>query len=532
MSDILVVNSTSAETRVALCEDGILSELYIERKRDRGVVGNVYKGKVLRVLPGMQAAFVDIAQEKAGFLHVSDFYDFKQDVAALDDDDIDEWPPPSRSLKSNSKRQRVDIQDVLKAGQEIVVQVAKGPMGTKGARLTGHVSIPGRYVVFMPTVSHIGISKRIDSERERKRLRRIVESVRPQGAGFIVRTVSQGVSEDKLKRDIELLVGQWGDMLEKFNRVKPPYLLYEEPDLMLRATRDLFTTDLEKLVIDDPRAYDRVQSFTQRFMPSFTNNVELYDSKEPIFDAYGIEIEINRSLQRTVDLPSGGHLVIDKTEALTAVDVNTGKFVGKTSSHEETIFKTNLEAAEEIVYQLRLRNIGGIIIIDFIDMEHAKNREKVYRTLEAALRRDKVTTNALNISEFGLVEMTRKRVRESLSQYLTEECPYCDGRGIVKTKETVAYEVLRAIKRDAVIPGRDMYVYAHDSVIDFLRFTEKHALREIEQDFSKRIHTYGDDDRHIEEFIVSHKPKARAESDAESASQGRAKAASKRRASR
>ncbi|MFU8806946.1 MAG: Rne/Rng family ribonuclease, partial [Bradymonadaceae bacterium] len=422
MSNLLVVNSTPSETRVALIEDGILSELYMERPRDRGVVGNIYKGKVLRVLPGMQAAFVDVAHEKAGFLHVSDFYDFEEDISSLDESDT--WPPPSRGKVGR----KLNISDCIKEGEEVLVQVAKEPMGTKGARLTGHISIPGRYVVFMPTVSHIGISRRIESEKERKRLRRVVEENRPPGTGFIVRTVSEGISDDKILRDMELLINLWSDILDKSSKVKAPYLLNEEPDLLLRAARDLFTTDVERLIVDTDGAYKLVSEFTTNYMPAFSESIELYKSEEPIFDAYGIEIEINRALAREVPLPSGGSLVFDRTEALYAVDVNTGKFVGSSSDLEETILRTNLEAAEEVVYQVRLRNIGGIIIIDFIDMEDAKNREKVYRTLESALKKDRVTTNALAISEFGLVEMTRKRVRESLVQYLCEPCPNCEGR--------------------------------------------------------------------------------------------------------
>ena len=500
MSNILVVNATSSETRVALVEEGIISELYIERARDRGVVGNVYKGRILRVLPGMQAAFVDIAHEKAGFLHISDFYDYEDDIAALGDEEVDEWPPPSRA----NRKRNVSIEDVLTEGQEIIVQVAKEPIGTKGARLTSHISLPGRYVVFMPAVSHIGISKRINNDGERERLRRIVEKNRPPGAGFIVRTVSEGVSEDKLTRDMQLLMRLWASILEKSNRVKAPYLLYEEPDLLLRATRDLFTTDLEKLLIDDRRSFDQIQSFIGRYMPAFSGAVELYESEEPIFDAYGIEIEINRALQRKVDLQSGGHLIFDRTEALTAIDVNTGRFVGSNSSHEDTILRTNLEAAEEIVYQLRLRNIGGLIIIDFIDMADPRNRDKVHRALERALRRDKVTSNALAISEFGLVEMTRKRVRESLMQYLCEPCTTCRGMGYVKTRETVGYEILREIKRESpVISGREVYVHAQTRVIDFLRFYEKAALRDIEETFGKNIVFKRDDSLHVEEFHVT-----------------------------
>lgn len=501
MSNILVVNSTRSETRVALIEDGLLSELYMERRRDRGVAGNIYKGKILRVLPGMQAAFIDVAQEKAGFLHVSDFYNFETDIDYLEDADGEETvPPPSRGKISR----KIDISDCMKEGDDILVQVAKEPMGTKGARLTGHISLPGRYVVFMPTVSHIGISRRIASEKERKRLRRIVEENRPPGTGFIVRTVSEGISEEKLLRDMELLVKLWTDMLDKFNEVKAPYLLNEEPDLLLRAARDLFTTDIEELIVDDKHAYKRVKDFTKQYMPGFADNIKLYSATEPIFDAYGIEVEIERALAREVPLRSGGSLVFDKTEALTAVDVNTGKFVGSTSDLEETILRTNLEAAEEVVYQLRLRNIGGIIIIDFIDMEDARNRQKVYRTLEAALKKDRVTTNALAISEFGLVEMTRKRVRESLVQYMCEACEHCSGRGQVKARESVAAEILREIRRTGpTIAGKSIYVDAHPDVISFLLNKEQGTVQELEKVVDRKIKLRGQRGKHIEHFDIA-----------------------------
>ncbi|TXD36109.1 Rne/Rng family ribonuclease [Lujinxingia vulgaris] len=499
MSNILVVNSTRSETRVALIEDGLLSEIYMERRRDRGVAGNIYKGKVLRVLPGMQAAFVDVAQEKAGFLHVSDFYNFEKDINLLEEDG-DQWPPPSRGKISR----KINISDCIKEGQEVLVQVAKEPMGTKGARLTGHISLPGRYVVFMPTVSHVGISRRIESEKERKRLRKLVEENRPPGTGFIVRTVSENISEDKLVRDMQLLVKLWTDILDKANQVKAPYLLNEEPDLLLRAARDLFTTDVGKLIVDDEEAYKRVSGFTKHYMPSFADNIEMYGADEPIFDAYGIEVEIDRALAREVPLPSGGSLVFDKTEALTAVDVNTGKFVGSGSDLEETILRTNLEAAEEVVYQLRLRNIGGIIIIDFIDMEDARNREKVYRTLEAALKKDRVTTNSLAISEFGLVEMTRKRVRESLVQYMCDPCERCKGLGHVKSAETVSAEIVREIRREArAFANKDVYVEANADVVSYMLSAERKTIQDLEKTFEKKIHLRGQRDKHPENFEIA-----------------------------
>ena len=402
-------------------------------------------------------------------------------------------------------RPQPKIEDLLKEGEEILVQVAKEPIGSKGARLTSHISLPGRYVVFMPTVSHIGISKRIGSDRERKRLRKIVEEARPPGTGFIVRTVSEGISDDKLRQDMEMLIKLWGEILEKHARVRAPYLLYEEPDLVVRAVRDLVSTEINQIILDDEKAHDRVKHFIDTYIPGFEGSVKMYKYDMPIFDEYGIEPEIKRALQRKVDLESGGHLVIDRTEALTAIDVNTGKFVGKgNTSLEATILQTNLEAADEVVYQLRLRNIGGLIIIDFIDMDDVKHREKVYRRLEDSLRKDRVTSNALAISEFGLVEMTRKRVRESLQQFLCEPCDYCDARGFVKSKETVSYEIIRQIRRQAPMHTEEnFYVHAHPGVVDFLKATEKKELKDLENQYAKKIHLKGSRDCHAESFRVS-----------------------------
>ena len=497
MSNSLVVNTTSSETRVALVEDGIISEFHIERKRDRDVVGNIYKGKVQRVIKGLQAAFVDVAQEKAGFLHVSDFYDFRSDLKASNDGD-DLWPPPSQGDNQDDKQ----ITEVLNDGDEILVQVDKEPIGSKGARLTGRISVPGRYVVFMPTVSHIGVSRRINSESERDRLRNLVKEIRPPGTGFIVRTVSEGVSKEKIKRDIDALVNMWENMLDKCQQVDAPYLLYEEPDLLVRATRDLFTSDFDSLIVDDEKAYKRVKKFVDHFMPDFQGRIELYDDDDPVFDAYGIETEIDRALSREVELESGGTLIIDRTEALTTVDVNTGSFTGS-KSHQDTILKTNMEAAEEVVYQVRLRNIGGIIIIDFIDMEDDSAQKKVYNKLEEELQKDRVTTNALSISEFGLVEMTRKRVRESLVQFLCEPCPCCDSRGFVKSKETVAYEIMRQLKRTLPIIGEeDVYIHANSNVIDKLRHLEKQMLNELESSYDKTFHYHRQPDLDVESFEI------------------------------
>ena len=502
MSNVLIVNSTSAETRVALVEDGLITELHIERKRDRGIVGNIYKGKILRVLPGMQAAFCDIAHERAGFLHASDVYSFEEDVAFVEGDN--EGQP---ALPRGRGKNRQTIQQSLKPGQEILVQVAKEPLGTKGARLTSHISLPGRYVVFMPTVSHIGISKRIGSDRERRRLRRIVERERPAGTGFIVRTNSSGVDEDKLVDDMRMLTKLWADVLEKQGRVKAPYLLYEEPDLVIRAIRDLVMADVDAIVLDDESAYKQVKGFVETYMSSFAGEIQLYKESVPIFDSFGIEAEIQRSLSREVGLPSGGSIVLDRSEALTAIDVNTGRNVGHgNASVEDTIFQTNLEAADEVVYQLRLRNIGGLIIIDFIDMDNPRHRDAVYRRLDAALKRDRVPSNVLTISEFGLVEMTRKRTRESLEQFLCEPCPYCESTGFVKSKETVAYEVLREIKRGArALTKKDIFIRANPQVIDVLQRDEKRTIKQLESTFSKKFTLKSDRERHVQDFVLVEK---------------------------
>lgn len=495
MSDILVINSTGQESRVALVERGIITEFYVERRHEHGLVGHVYKGKVLRVLPGMQAAFVDIGLDKAAFLYVNDVHDGHEDLSVSSQTEA-----LSRSARPRS---RLPIEERLEQGQHVLVQVAKEPIGTKGARVTSHISLPGRYLVYMPTVDHVGVSRRIESEDERARLRQIIEGARPPGTGFIVRTASEGVSESHLLHDMAVLIKLWGDILRRHDMERPPALLYEELDLARRATRDLFNDDLSRLVVDDVKVYERVKEFVATCMPDALDRVELYEGAEPVFDAYGIEIEIGRSLARKVWLKSGGYIVIDHTEALTSIDVNTGRYVGK-NTLEDTIVKINLEAVEEIVYQLRLRSIGGLIIIDFIDMEKPQNRDKVFMALEHALKMDRVKTNALQISEFGLVEMTRKRVRESVVQFLCEECPYCEGKGYVKSGETVAYEIIREVLREANAQQDPILVIqAHPSVTDILMEEEHEAIEQLEQAFDKRIRLLPSRSFHVEQYEIS-----------------------------
>src|SRR5215471_12538839 len=501
---LIVINADGPETRVALVEDGYLGELYIERKRERGIAGNIYKGRVERVLPGMQAAFVNIGLEKSAYLHVSDVRGTPDDLTRL-------FASESSSRSEDEDEDAADaarahggarIEDLLKEGQEIVVQVTKEPISTKGARTTRYISLPGRHLVFMPTVDHIGISRRIGSDKERRRLREIVESMRPPGSGFIVRTVADGVSEKDLKADMDFLIKLWNEVVRRTESSRCPSLIYNDLDLLLRTVRDLFTPDVERLIIDSRTEYDRIRKFIVAFMPDFTGNIELYDGSEPIFDGFGIEIEIDRALERKVWLKSGGYLIVDEMEALTAIDVNTGRFVGK-SSLEDTITKTNLEAAQEVAEQLRIRSIGGMIVVDFIDMDRPHNREKVTRAFNEHLRRDRSKAAVTRISELGLIEMTRKRTRESLLHTLTEPCTACEGKGYTKSRRTVTYELLRELRRQGdLVEGDTVLVEVHPDVAQVLATTDRPFLEELEKRLQKRIVVKARGSFHIEDFEI------------------------------
>ncbi|MFL5311364.1 MAG: Rne/Rng family ribonuclease [Myxococcales bacterium] len=748
MSNILVINASGQETRVALIEQGTISEYYLERKNEKGIVGNIYKGRVVRVLPGMQAAFVDIGLEKAAFLYVADivsdpsFPGFSEEIEmqagategdplevedvaepaddavavaapteeaaapvpvqdaaqapsaeqsaagtvsesgatppsepepiaqvdasparpeqppaaaeaqahsapaageaqpvpasaaagveneglvdlpaeeALeeeddegedDEDDLDEGdaahaaaeaaiaaeeaaspagaeaaapgeaaaapavsdaaiaagaqaqvpaegkigvpaeqrpaarerrgrrrggrgrrragpgrPAEDRSPKPDQRQQqgrerqgggerkggnghahgkRAQIQDLLKEGDEVIVQVVKDPIGSKGARITCHISLPGRHLVFMPTVDHVGISRRIENEKERRRLRELVDRFRPSGTGFIVRTVAENEPEEKLTADIKFLLGLWNEVGKKRETHKAPAIMHPDLDLILRSVRDLFSDDVNKLVIDDRAEYDRVRAFVEQVAPELKDQVELYTGDEPIFDEYGIEQELQKAQNRKVWLKSGGYIIIDQTEALVAIDVNSGRYVGKKgagASLEDTITKINCEAAKEIVYQLRLRNIGGIIIIDFIDMDKGSNREKVFKTLQEALGADRAKTNVLKISDIGLVEMTRKRVRESVTRLTTESCPICDGRGHVRSKTTMAYEIMREVQRAARKQREDQIVVScHPEVAKLLQGPEREAMRLLMMKLNKSITVRPQPQYHVEQY--------------------------------
>jgi ribonuclease G len=504
-NSLIVINADGPETRVALVEDGFLGELYIERKRERGIAGNIYKGRVERVLPGMQAAFVNIGLEKSAYLHVSDVRGTPDDLKRLfsaesnrhDDGDEDEEAADAARAHGGAR-----VEDLLKEGQEIVVQVTKEPISTKGARTTRYISLPGRHLVFMPTVDHIGISRRIGSDKERRRLREIVESMRPPGSGFIVRTVAEGVSDRELKSDMEFLIKLWNNVVQRSEAGRCPSLIYNDLDLLLRTVRDLFTADVEKLIIDSRSEYERVRKFIAAFMPDFAGNIELYEGAEPIFDGFGIEIEIDRALERKVWLKSGGYLIVDEMEALTAIDVNTGRFVGK-SSLEDTITKTNLEAAREVAEQLRIRSIGGMIVVDFIDMDRPHNRDKVTRQFNDYLRKDRAKAAVTRISELGLIEMTRKRTRESLLHTLTEPCTACEGKGYTKSRRTVCYELFRELRRQGdLVEGDTVLVEVHPEVAQVLSTSDRPFLEDLEKRLQKRIVVKARGSFHIEDFEI------------------------------
>ncbi len=551
----IAINASSLEVRVALLEDNELAEFYLERNRQVGLAGNIYKGKVTRVLPGMQAAFVDIGLEKAGFLHVSDFHDgvsaLNTVAEVLGEEDVETEPigdnefteaemsapeeggdtveangngdgieprPSSRGRRRGGRgrgrsqapqRSRLPIEQQLHRGQDIIVQIAKEPMGTKGARLTSSISLPGRHLVFTPTSNHIGVSRRIASAEERARLRADVGELRPPQGGFIVRTACEGVSRREIQRDVAFLTKLWGSILRKHESMPPASILYSDLDVALRVVRDMFSSEVDRLWCDDPTTYSRVVQFVQNYMPRLRARVTLHDGPQPLFDRFNIEPQIERAIDRKVWLKSGGYLIFDQAEALTAIDVNTGRFVGK-RSQDDTIFKTNLEAVEEVVKQLRLRNIGGIIIVDFIDMAREADRKKVSDALATALKRDKARTSALKISELGLVQMTRKRTRESLEKLLTETCGRCEGRRVVKSVATLAAEVLRGIQREAVSKsaGDMLIVKLNPEVARYLYDHGAKDLETLEQRLETKIVLRSNDTIDLGAFELARAPAA------------------------
>ena len=502
VSNEIIINAQAGETRVAILEQGIFAELHIERERERNVAGTVALGRVTRVLPGMQAAFVDIGLEKAAFLYVGDYLDDSGQLGGDADEDGGARPRRSRGRNGNS-RQPPSIDSLLREGQEIVVQVAKEPIGTKGARITSHVSIAGRHIVLTPWSQRVGVSRQISSDRERRRLRDIVARVRPSDLGFIIRTAGEGARSADIEADVKYLTSVWDDIQLRKETARAPDALHTELSLPLRVIRDVANSRTKRIVVDDAQVYEEMKAFLSRFVADPKPKLEHYSGTLPSFDHFDIEHCIDHNLGTKVWLKSGGHLVVDQSEALTAIDVNTGRFVGKRDL-EETVLKTNLEAVKEVVHQLRFRNIGGLIIIDLIDMETAENREKVYRALQEALRPDKARTNILKISELGLVEMTRKRTRENLVQQLCEPCSYCEGRGYVLSRESVAYKVLREIRKD--LPrfcGRQIAVSVDPDVAEMLLGPARAALAALSQDLGRQVEIRARPGLHQEQFEVT-----------------------------
>lgn len=497
MGSEIAITVAREETRVAVLDGGIVTDLFGDRTKHKDFVGNIYKGKVAKVLPGMQAAFVDIGLEKAAFMHVSDLLVDAEPGDMLVEAEEDEKDSEVLRPKRQSAK---PIEQLLSEGQELMVQISKGPIGTKGSRVTTYVSLPGRYLVFMPNVDHIGVSRRIPRDEERARLKEIMRRVRRPGFGYIVRTVSEGVKEDELKSDVDFLHVLWQDILTKREQLPAPALLHSDLSLSFRVVRDLFGKKVDRLWIDSREEYEAIRDFVQRFSPEQTSRIHFYDKDEPLFDHLGVEQEITRALSRKVWLKSGGYLVIDHTEAMTVIDVNTGRFVGK-RDQEETILRNNLEAAKEVAYQLKLRGIGGIIIVDFIDMEREKNRDKVYHTLVDAMASDKAKTRISRISDLGLIEISRERVREDLLRSLSEPCRYCDGRGYTKSPTTVAYEIFREIRR--IEPSADqqrIIVGAHPTVAELLQDEERHGVEVLERDCSAKIIVTPDSQLHLEQY--------------------------------
>ncbi len=499
MQNEILINAEAGETRVAIIERGVFNELHIERRGGVSMVGSVLKGRVTRVLPGMQAAFVDIGLEKAAFRYAGDYLE-QTDPSEVDLGDDDEPRPRRNSGRRN--RQPPQIDRLLREGQEIVVQVAKEPIGTKGARITSHVSIAGRHLVLTPWGNRVGVSRRIDSDRERRRLRETVERVRPRDLGFIIRTAGEGAREADLEADVRYLASVWEEVQQKQDTARAPAVLQSELSLPLRVIRDFANSETRRIVIDSPEVFAQMQDFVSRFMAEPRPRIEHYTGATPIFDQFGVEAQIDANLGRKVWLKSGGYLIVDQSEALTAIDVNSGRYVGKRDL-EETVLKTNLEAVKEVVYQLRFRNIGGLIIIDLIDMETSENREKVYRALQEALRQDKAKTNILKISELGLVEMTRKRTRENLVQTLCEPCAYCEGRGYVLSRESVAFKVLREIRKDLPrFRGHKIALSVQARVAEQL-LRERASLQTLERELGREIEVRAKPGLHQEQFEIT-----------------------------
>src|SRR6187402_2316418 len=531
MTKEMIVSSSAHETRVAILEEDQVAEVFIERERSRGVVGNLYKGRVSKVLPGMQSAFVDLGLERDGFLYVSDVVATFEEFDRLDTDDDDVPAASSNGHGDGAARQahggsrgngggrrdrdrerekgnEAKIEELLKEGQEIIVQVAKEPLGTKGARLTSHATMPGRFLVFMPTVDHVGVSRKIESREERSRLRGIVREFREQTGftgGLIIRTAAAGRPKEDIVSDLSYFHKVWTEIRQKAETSRAPAVVYQEQSLVAKLLRDLLTEEFSAIRIDNALEHKRVVELIERIMPSLASKVRLYEKEYPIFEEYGVQAEIDRALRSKVWLKSGGSIVINQTEALVAIDVNTGRYVGKKTADrlEDTILKTNLEAVKEIVRQIRLRDLGGIIVLDFIDMEEKKNRQKVLQTVEQELRKDRAPSKALQVSDFGLVIITRKRVKQSLERVLTEPCPYCTGSGVIKSSSTICYEILSEVKKIGPdLNGHRLLLRVNPEIARALKEEESAVVRDLRSSLGKDVTIKPDFQLHHEQFDV------------------------------
>jgi len=497
----IYINVTQHEKRVAVLENKKIEEFYIERPGTiRNLVGNVYKGKVESVLPGMGAAFVDLGMEKNGFLYVTDVVADPSSYEKL----LGEGPIEEDAHGAERQQKPLPaINELLKKGDEVLVQVVKEPIGTKGPRLTTHISIPGRFLVLMPFDNHIGLSRRIESREERDRIKKIIEELRlPKEIGFIVRTAAHGASQKDFFRESRYLLNLWNHIKVRAKRAKPPYLIHQEYDIILRVARDMFTQDVSRLEVDSKNEFKRISRFLRILAPHLRPRLRFYGDRIPLFEKYDIEKQIEKIYDRIVQLKSGGYLIFDQTESLVAIDVNSGKFVGR-KNLEDTVFKTNMEAAEEIARQLKLRDLGGIIIIDFIDMELPHHRKTIFKTLERHLENDKAKTKILNISSIGLVEMTRQRVRRSIESKSYQKCPYCNGRGIVKSISTIAIELIRKLERFLQdTKAREVFVSLNPEVAYHISAPDRNMMKPIEKRFRKNIRIIEDPNLHIEDIKI------------------------------
>ncbi len=505
MSKEIIINSNPQETRVAVVEDDLLTEIYIEREKQRGIVGNIFKGRVTKVLPGMQSAFVNIGLDRDAFLYVADVIDSIEEAETVlsdDEEDLDVGGEEPKHIQEQPQPRTQSIDELLREGQEIMVQVAKEPIAGKGARITTHVTLPGRYLVYMPTVEHVGVSRRIEDEAERTRLREVISAEKGPDEGFIVRTAGEGKASEDFARDVKFLKKIWEEIKRKSESRSAPAVIHRDLGLIQRTLRDIFSADFSVVWVDTENAYEECVEFMDRIQPELVNRIRLYSKDYPIFEEYGIQLEIEKSLRSKVWLKSGGYIVINQTEALVAIDVNTGKYVGK-KRLEDTVVRTNLEAVKAIVRQVRLRDLGGIIILDFIDMEEKENQARVLEALENELKSDRSRTKLLQISDFGLVEITRKRVKQSLERLLCQPCPYCMGSGRIKSETTICYDIQRELlKSRTTIEGKHLIVRANPAVARVFREDEYRLVQDLEEILNSTITVKSDDNLHHEQFDV------------------------------